>query len=111
MYNAASDAHEVPPGLHLAHYQYTTEHAACGLITSSMWVPCRTLLYGGIAANPRSHLRLVYEANPLSFIAEQVTLLALIVWGSSCPMSGVIQSQAKPSQAKPSPLTSHFKNL
>lgn len=31
----------------------------------------RTLLYGGWAANPRSHLRLVYEANPLSFLAEQ----------------------------------------
>lgn len=31
----------------------------------------RTLLYGGIAMNPRSHLRLVYEANPLSFLTEQ----------------------------------------
>ncbi|KMT00869.1 hypothetical protein BVRB_9g221420 [Beta vulgaris subsp. vulgaris] len=31
----------------------------------------RTLLYGGIAMNPRDHLRLVYEANPLSFVAEQ----------------------------------------
>jgi fructose-1,6-bisphosphatase I len=31
----------------------------------------RTLLYGGVAMNPRSHLRLVYEANPLSFVAEQ----------------------------------------
>ncbi|KAL9244784.1 hypothetical protein vseg_018510 [Gypsophila vaccaria] len=31
----------------------------------------RTLLYGGIAMNPRDHLRLVYEANPLSYIAEQ----------------------------------------
>ncbi|KAL3814373.1 hypothetical protein ACJIZ3_015641 [Penstemon smallii] len=31
----------------------------------------RTLLYGGIAMNPRDHLRLVYEANPLSFLAEQ----------------------------------------
>ncbi|KAL2460377.1 Inositol monophosphatase family protein [Abeliophyllum distichum] len=31
----------------------------------------RTLLYGGIAMNPRNHLRLVYEANPLSFLAEQ----------------------------------------
>ncbi|KAK8481213.1 hypothetical protein V6N11_050014 [Hibiscus sabdariffa] len=30
-----------------------------------------TLLYGGIAMNPRDHLRLVYEANPLSFLAEQ----------------------------------------
>lgn len=32
---------------------------------------CRTLLYGGIAANPRSHLRLVYEGNPLAYLAEQ----------------------------------------
>ncbi|CAA2955764.1 fructose-1,6-bisphosphatase, chloroplastic [Olea europaea subsp. europaea] len=31
----------------------------------------RTLLYGGIAMNPRDHLHLVYEANPLSFLAEQ----------------------------------------
>lgn len=31
----------------------------------------RTLLYGGVAMNPRDHLRLVYEANPLSFLAEQ----------------------------------------
>uniref|UniRef100_A0A7N0SV75 fructose-bisphosphatase n=1 Tax=Kalanchoe fedtschenkoi TaxID=63787 RepID=A0A7N0SV75_KALFE len=31
----------------------------------------RTLLYGGIAMNPRAHLRIVYEANPLSFLAEQ----------------------------------------
>lgn len=31
----------------------------------------RTLLYGGLVMNPRSHLRLVYEANPLSFLAEQ----------------------------------------
>ncbi|KAH7404409.1 hypothetical protein KP509_15G024400 [Ceratopteris richardii] len=31
----------------------------------------RTVLYGGLAMNPRAHLRLVYEANPLSFIAEQ----------------------------------------
>eukprot|EP01018_Ginkgo_biloba_P040095 Gb_12617 [translate_table: standard] len=30
----------------------------------------RTLLYGGIAMNPRDHLRLVYEANPLSFLVE-----------------------------------------
>ncbi|KAA8490815.1 Fructose-1,6-bisphosphatase, chloroplastic [Porphyridium purpureum] len=31
----------------------------------------RTLYTGGWAGNPRSHLRLVYEANPLAFIAEQ----------------------------------------
>ncbi|KAL5162667.1 Fructose-1,6-bisphosphatase, chloroplastic [Glycine soja] len=31
----------------------------------------RTLLYGGVTMNPRDHLRLVYEANPLSFIVEQ----------------------------------------
>ncbi|PON71828.1 Fructose-1,6-bisphosphatase [Parasponia andersonii] len=31
----------------------------------------RTLLYGGVAMNPRDHLRLVYEANPLIFLVEQ----------------------------------------
>ncbi|RLM55265.1 fructose-1,6-bisphosphatase [Panicum miliaceum] len=31
----------------------------------------RTLIYGGVAMNPRDHLRLLYEANPLSFLAEQ----------------------------------------
>ncbi|KAI3702233.1 hypothetical protein L6452_27962 [Arctium lappa] len=31
----------------------------------------RTLMYGGVAMNPRDHLRLVYEANPLSFVVEQ----------------------------------------
>ncbi|KAJ0975382.1 hypothetical protein J5N97_017347 [Dioscorea zingiberensis] len=30
----------------------------------------RTLIYGGLAMNPRDHLRLVYEANPLSFLVE-----------------------------------------
>lgn len=30
----------------------------------------RTLIYGGIVMNPRDHLRLVYEANPLSFLVE-----------------------------------------
>jgi Fructose-1-6-bisphosphatase, C-terminal domain len=32
----------------------------------------RTLCYGGWAANPRSHLRLVYEAAPLAFLLENV---------------------------------------
>lgn len=31
----------------------------------------RTLLYGGWAGNPRSHLRLLFEAAPLAFILEQ----------------------------------------
>ncbi|XP_077216630.1 inositol monophosphatase family protein [Tasmannia lanceolata] len=31
----------------------------------------RTLLYGGLVMNPRDHLRIVYEANPLSFLVEQ----------------------------------------
>ncbi|KAK1274818.1 hypothetical protein QJS04_geneDACA005711 [Acorus gramineus] len=31
----------------------------------------RTLIYGGVVMNPRDHLRLVYEANPLSFLVEQ----------------------------------------
>lgn len=30
----------------------------------------RTLCYGGWAANPRSHLRLVYEGAPLAFLLE-----------------------------------------
>ncbi|MQM23818.1 hypothetical protein Taro_056888 [Colocasia esculenta] len=30
----------------------------------------RTLMYGGIVMNPRNHLRLVYEANPLSYLME-----------------------------------------
>lgn len=31
----------------------------------------RTLLYGGWAANPRPHLRLVFEGAPLAFITEE----------------------------------------
>ena len=31
----------------------------------------RTLLYGGWAGNPRAHLRLLYEAAPLGFVAER----------------------------------------
>eukprot|EP00879_Flechtneria_rotunda_P016221 GHRR01016971.1.p1 GENE.GHRR01016971.1~~GHRR01016971.1.p1 ORF type:complete len:258 (+),score=65.75 GHRR01016971.1:1073-1846(+) len=31
----------------------------------------RTLMYGGICMNPRCHLRLVYEANPLALLCEQ----------------------------------------
>ncbi|KAG2704969.1 hypothetical protein I3760_05G030400 [Carya illinoinensis] len=31
----------------------------------------RTLMYGGVAMNPRDHLRIVYEGNPLSFLVEQ----------------------------------------
>ena len=31
----------------------------------------RTLLYGGWAGNPRAHLRLLYEAAPLAFVAER----------------------------------------
>lgn len=31
----------------------------------------RTIMYGGIAMNPRSHSRLLYEANPLSYLVEQ----------------------------------------
>jgi fructose-1,6-bisphosphatase I len=31
----------------------------------------RTLIYGGVAMNPRDRLRLAYEADPLSFFAEQ----------------------------------------
>lgn len=31
----------------------------------------RTLLYGGVCMNPRCHLRLVYEANPLALLCKQ----------------------------------------
>ncbi|XP_057527909.1 fructose-1,6-bisphosphatase, chloroplastic [Amaranthus tricolor] len=50
--------------------QYPKKYSAryiCSLVADFH----RTLLYGGVAMNPRDHLRLVYEANPLSFIAEQ----------------------------------------
>ncbi|OMO85255.1 Fructose-1,6-bisphosphatase class 1/Sedoheputulose-1,7-bisphosphatase [Corchorus capsularis] len=50
--------------------QYPKKYSAryiCSLVADFH----RTLLYGGIAMNPRDHLRLVYEANPLSFLAEQ----------------------------------------
>lgn len=50
--------------------QYPKKYSAryiCSLVADFH----RTLFYGGVAMNPRDHLRLVYEANPLSFIAEQ----------------------------------------
>lgn len=50
--------------------QYPKKYSAryiCSLVADLH----RTILYGGIAMNPRSHLRLLYEANPLSFLVEQ----------------------------------------
>lgn len=50
--------------------QYPKKYSAryiCSLVADFH----RTIFYGGLAMNPRAHLRLVYEANPLSFIAEQ----------------------------------------
>ncbi|KAL2629906.1 hypothetical protein R1flu_014592 [Riccia fluitans] len=50
--------------------QYPKKYSAryiCSLVADLH----RTILYGGVAMNPRSHLRLVYEAHPLSFIVEQ----------------------------------------
>lgn len=50
--------------------QYPKKYSAryiCSLVADLH----RTILYGGIAMNPRSHLRLVYEANPLSYLVEQ----------------------------------------
>ena len=47
--------------------QYSSRYV-CSLVADFH----RTLIYGGWAANPREHLRLVYEANPLAFLAEQV---------------------------------------
>eukprot|EP00195_Chlamydomonas_chlamydogama_P014589 CAMPEP_0202895650 /NCGR_PEP_ID=MMETSP1392-20130828/4793_1 /ASSEMBLY_ACC=CAM_ASM_000868 /TAXON_ID=225041 /ORGANISM="Chlamydomonas chlamydogama, Strain SAG 11-48b" /LENGTH=332 /DNA_ID=CAMNT_0049580717 /DNA_START=316 /DNA_END=1314 /DNA_ORIENTATION=- len=46
--------------------QYSSRYV-CSLVADFH----RTLIYGGWAANPRDHLRLVYEANPLSLLAEQ----------------------------------------
>ncbi|CAN6449520.1 unnamed protein product [Victoria cruziana] len=50
--------------------QYPKKYSAryiCSLVADLH----RTLIYGGVAMNPRKHLRLVYEANPLSFLVEQ----------------------------------------
>jgi len=46
--------------------QYSSRYV-CSLVADFH----RTLVYGGWAGNPREHLRLVYEANPLAFLAEQ----------------------------------------
>ena len=56
----ATDSHTTLCCCHLNH-----------VALSCLQLACRTLLYGGVAMNPRSHLRLVYEANPLAFLAEQ----------------------------------------
>ncbi len=48
--------------------QYSSRYV-CSLVADFH----RTLIYGGWAANPREHLRLVYEANPLAFLAEQAS--------------------------------------
>ena len=70
-------------GLHFANSQWQSSSKngsfsyTAGLLAPTPWAlkilpkHCRTLLYGGVAMNPRSHLRLVYEANPLAFLAEQ----------------------------------------
>jgi len=44
--------------------QYSARYV-CSLVTDFH----RTLHYGGWCGNPRPHLRLVYEANPLAFVA------------------------------------------
>jgi fructose-1,6-bisphosphatase I len=31
----------------------------------------RTIMYGGVTMNPKPQLRLMYEANPLSYLVEQ----------------------------------------
>lgn len=51
-------------------------HDTCG--SQLLALHRRTLLYGGVAMNPRSHLRLVYEANPLAFLAEQARTSAAL---------------------------------
>ena len=46
--------------------QYSARYV-CSLVADAH----RTLLYGGVCMNPRSHLRLVYEGAPMAFIMEQ----------------------------------------
>jgi fructose-1,6-bisphosphatase I len=46
--------------------QYSSRYV-CALVADAH----RTLLLGGWAANPREHLRLVFEANPMAFLTEQ----------------------------------------
>ncbi|GAB5358887.1 hypothetical protein AAMO2058_000497500 [Amorphochlora amoebiformis] len=46
--------------------QYSSRYV-CSLVADVH----RTLLYGGWAGNPRPHLRLLFEAAPLSFIVQQ----------------------------------------
>ena len=69
--------HDWPPGLRAyidavrqglgqSGKQYSARYV-CSLVADFH----RTLLYGGVAMNPRQHLRLVYEANPLALLAEQ----------------------------------------
>lgn len=60
--------------------QYSSRYV-CSLVADFH----RTLIYGGWAANPREHLRLVYEANPLAFLAEQVRL------GLAGPLSKLVR--------------------
>lgn len=47
------------------HRQYDTRYI-CSLVADVHYV----LIRGGIAMNPRAHLRLVYEGNPIAFVVE-----------------------------------------
>ena len=45
--------------------------------------------------NPRSHLRLIYEANPLGFLAEQVVFALYISWHIGClPLQFIVPKSA-----------------
>lgn len=46
--------------------QYSSRYV-CSLVADAH----RTLIYGGWAANPREHLRLMFEASPIAFLTEQ----------------------------------------
>mmetsp|Transcript_36066 Transcript_36066/g.36751 ORF Transcript_36066/g.36751 Transcript_36066/m.36751 type:complete len:366 (-) Transcript_36066:152-1249(-) len=70
-------ASDWPEGLRRYISDIKDGHSAWGKRYSSRYVCSlvadvhRSLLYGGWAGNPRSHLRYLYEAAPLAFIAEQ----------------------------------------
>ena len=58
--------HDVRAGRGQSGKQYSARYV-CSLVADFH----RTLLQGGWAGNPRAHLRLVYEANPVAFLAEE----------------------------------------
>ncbi|KAG0557517.1 hypothetical protein KC19_11G136900 [Ceratodon purpureus] len=49
----------------------TRRHYSARFICSLVADLHRTIMYGGILMNPKPHLKLMYEANPLSYLVEQ----------------------------------------